>query len=97
MQATGILHRPDVTQTDRQQGDLFVSVQESIRGASLQMQSAYRLLFILENIVRDLISTRFAEPDGLEWFDKRATTQMSGKGRTEKAARRKEPVACRSK
>ncbi|MDP9051288.1 MAG: Swt1 family HEPN domain-containing protein [Acidobacteriota bacterium] len=79
MQATGVLHRPEVTQADRQQGDLFVSVQESIRGASLQMQSAYRLLFILENIVRDLISTRFAEPDGPDWFDDRATTQMKAK------------------
>ena len=79
MQTTGVLHRPEVTQTDRQQGDLFVSVQEYIRGASLQMQSAYRLLFILENIVPDLIATRFAEPDGPEWFDKRATTQMKAK------------------
>jgi hypothetical protein len=79
MQTTGVLHRPEVTQADRQQGDLFVSVQESIRGASLQMQGAYRLLFILENIVRDLISTRFIEPDGPGWFDKRATTQMKAK------------------
>jgi hypothetical protein len=79
MQTTGVLHRPEVTQIDRQQGDLFVSVQESIRNASQQMQSAYRLLFILENIVRDLISSRFSEPDGPDWFDKRATTPMKTK------------------
>jgi hypothetical protein len=76
MQTSGLLHRPNAESTVRDDVDLFASTQEAIRNGSIQMQRAYRLLFVLENIVRDLIVSRFLEPDGPEWFEKRASAPM---------------------
>lgn len=76
MEAVGLLHRPDVTPDERDDGDLYASVQDSIRAGSLAMQRVYRLLFVLENIVRELISSRLQEADGATWFDVRASAPM---------------------
>jgi hypothetical protein len=79
MQATGLLHLPAITDDQRREGDLFASVQETIRNGSLQMQHAFRVLFVLENIIRELISSRLAEADGVGWFDTRAAAAMKTK------------------
>lgn len=79
MQASGIVHAPDVADTQRAETDLFASVQELIRTNSLHMQYAFRLLFALENTVRELITSRFYDADGAAWFDIRATAPMKTK------------------
>jgi hypothetical protein len=79
LQAQGLLHKPMSIAAERHDIDLLAPVQESVRNGALQMQRAYLLLFVLENIVRDLVSTRFFETDGEDWFDKRATTSMKAK------------------
>lgn len=81
MQAIGLVHRPEVRDEQRRETDLFAPVQELIRGNSLQMQHAFRLLFVLENTVRELITSRFYDADGSAWFDIRATSQMKTKVR----------------
>jgi hypothetical protein len=79
MQANGLLHLPAISDDQRREGDLFAPVQEVVRNGSIQMQHAFRVLFVLENIIRDLISSRFADADGVGWFDTRAATQMKAK------------------
>lgn len=76
MESTGLLHRRDVSAAERDDGDLYASVQEEIRAGSLEMQRVYRVLFVLENVVRELINSRLEEADGSAWFEKRASTAM---------------------
>lgn len=79
MQAQGLLHRPFSPVSQRHDIDLLAPVQESVRNAALQMQRAYILLFTLENIIRELISSRLEEADGPDWFEVRATASMKTK------------------
>ena len=79
LQTGGVLHKPNSRGSERQDLEFFASVQQAIRDSSIAMQRAYRLLFILENIVRDLIVSRFSEPDGPSWFEKRASVPMKTK------------------
>lgn len=79
LQANGLLRRPDADDSQNRESDLFIPVQEIIRNSSLQMQYCYRLLFVLENSVRQLIISRLSESDGPNWFDKRATATMKKK------------------
>lgn len=79
MQAQGLLHKPLSPVSQRHDIDLLAPVQESVRNAALEMQRAYLLLFTLENIVRELISSRLEEADGVDWFEKRATAPMKTK------------------
>jgi hypothetical protein len=79
MQSQGLLHKPLSPVAQRHDVDLLAPVQESVRNAAIQMQRAYLLLFVLENIVRELISSRLVEADGDDWFDKRATAPMKAK------------------
>jgi hypothetical protein len=88
MQTDGLLHRPLSNEAERGDTDLFASVQQSIRNGSIQMQRAYRLLYVLENMVRDLIVGRFLESDGSDWFEKKASTAMKTR-----VAQRKEQEA----
>lgn len=89
MQAVGLLHRPDTTGDQRKEGDLFAPIQETIRGNSLQMQYAYRVLFVLENTVRELITSRLLELDGANWFDQRAAAPMKTKAKERKESEAK--------
>lgn len=89
MQSNGMVHTADVTNTQRLETDLFASVQELIRSNSLQMQYAFRLLFALENTVRELITSRFYDADGAAWFDLRATLPMKTKVQNRVDAERK--------
>ena len=79
MEASGLLHKPDTSTDERREGELFTSVEEAVRSGSLQMQYGYRVLFVLENIVRHLISSPLHEADGVNWFDQRASSSMKQK------------------
>ncbi len=79
MQATGQLRMPFGTTAERGDVDLLASVSESIRSGSLHMQRCYRLLFVLENLVRELVKDVLEEKDGLDWFEKRANVQTKKK------------------
>jgi hypothetical protein len=80
MEATGLLRGRAVTEDERREQDLFAPVQEHIRAGAVQMQKHYRILYVLENIVRDLIVTRFTEAAGsADWFDARASADMKKK------------------
>jgi hypothetical protein len=76
LQTEGLLHKPAPGVVTRDDIDLFASVQQSIRNGSIQMQRVYRILYVLENMVRDLIASRFSESDGLAWFDAKASSAM---------------------
>lgn len=86
LEAAGLLRTPAMTVEERQDQDLFAAVSASVRGASIQMQRCYRLLFVFENLVREFVVDRFQEADGTEWFDKRATVPMKKKYEDRKAA-----------
>ena len=79
LQAQGLLHRPMSPSDQRHDIDLLAPVQEKVRNSALEMQRAYLLLFVLENIVRNLISEKLLDEDGPDWFMKRATSQMRSK------------------
>lgn len=76
LEASGLLRGRAVTGAERQEQDLFAPIQENIRMGSLQMQRCYRILYVLENLIRNFISSRFEEKDGAEWFETRANGDM---------------------
>jgi hypothetical protein len=80
LRAIGDLRTPAHTAQQRQDDDMLVSVPAAVRGASLEMQRAYRLLFVFENLVRQFIDQRFVEVDKRpDWWDGRATSDMKKK------------------
>lgn len=81
MEAVGQLRSPLGTAQERNDIDLLAPVSEVVREGSLFMQRCYRLLYVLENVVREFVDDVFAEADGgtEKWFDKRANLQMKKK------------------
>lgn len=79
MQALGQLRSVVHDVSERGDVDLFASVPESVRGGSIHMQRCYRLLFILENLVREFVRDVLQEKDGPSWFDKRASLPLKKK------------------
>lgn len=78
LRALGLLREPSKGADAARDHDLFVPVPEQIRAGSLQMQRCFRLLFVLENLIRDFIATTFAEVEtpGNDWFEIRASSAM---------------------
>lgn len=58
---------------------VFAPVPENIRVASLKMQQSYRVMFVFENLVRELIVEQMSDRHGSNWFDKVATVPMKRK------------------
>jgi len=79
MEATGLLRGRAVSDKERQEQDLLASVEESIRAGAIAMQKSYRILFVLENVVRSLIDERLTDKYGSNWFNKKATNPMKSK------------------
>ena len=79
LQSQGLLRSPAVTVQERRDQDLYAAVPGEIREGSIQMQRWYRMLFVFENVLRDLIVTRFTEIKGEDWFDAASTTPMKSK------------------
>lgn len=86
MQALGQLREPIGEAQSQRDIDLLAPVSEAVRSGSLFMQRSYRLLFVLENIVREFIREVLEEIDKEEWFDKRASREMKKKIADRKAA-----------
>lgn len=79
LEASGVLRSKTATAAERRDQDLFAPVQEDVRSGSLQMQRHYRILYVLENVIRKFISDRFHEQDGDDWFEKRGSSDMKTK------------------
>ncbi|MBK8246644.1 MAG: hypothetical protein IPK85_04500 [Gemmatimonadetes bacterium] len=79
MEATGRLRPKRADPTQRDDAELFSSVSEAIRSGSVYMQRCYRLLFVLENLVREFVQDVLQEKDGPEWFERRASQPMMKK------------------
>lgn len=81
MEAIGQLQSPLGNAQERTDIDLLAPVSDAIREGSLYMQRCYRLLYVLENVVREFLNDVLSEADGGEelWFDKRANQQMKKK------------------
>lgn len=79
MEAVGLLRPRVLNSAQMDDIDLFASVPETVRAGSIYMQRCYRMLFILENMVRYLVVDVFQERDGADWFDKRASQPMKKK------------------
>ena len=89
MRATGLLRYPQTGDIDQTDVDLLAPVSEAIRSSSLHMQRCYRLLFVLENVVREFVSEVFEDKDGPNWFDTRASMPIKKKVTDRKAAEAK--------
>lgn len=79
MQAVGQLREPTGDAQERGDIDLMAPVSESIRSGSLYMQRCYRLLFVLENVVREFVREVLEELDQEQWFENRASLAMKKK------------------
>lgn len=79
MEADGLLRSPLGTDQEKTDIDLLAPVSDAVRAGSLYMQRCYRLLFVLENVVREFIVDVLGEVDGDEWFEKRTTALMKKK------------------
>lgn len=79
MEALGLLQQPSGSQQDKLDTDLLAPVSDAVRAGSLYMQRCYRLLFVLENVVREFIAEVLTDADGEDWFEKRASAQMKRK------------------
>lgn len=79
MQAVGQLREPIGDAQERGDIDLMAPVSESIRSGSLYMQRCYRLLFVLENVVREFVREVLEELDQEQWFENRASLAMKKK------------------
>lgn len=79
MESAGLLRNRASSAEERKEQDLLASVEESVRAGALAMQHAYRILFVLENVVRSLINERFRDKHGANWFDLKATAPMKSK------------------
>lgn len=86
MEAVGLLQTPLGSAQERTDVDLLAPVSDAIRSGSLYMQRCYRLMFVLENVVREFVDDVLGEVDGEElWFDKRANAAMKKKVADRKA------------
>jgi hypothetical protein len=79
MEATGLLRGRAISDEERKERDLLASVEENVRSGAIAMQNSYRILYVLENVVRSLINERLSDKHGANWFDKRATSSMKKK------------------
>jgi hypothetical protein len=86
MEAAGQLRPKRADQTQRDDVDMFASVSESIRAGSVYMQRGYRMLFVLENLVREFVRDVLEEKDGPDWFERRASQSVKKKVEDRKAA-----------
>jgi hypothetical protein len=79
MEADGLLRIATADTQERKDLDLFAPLSEQVRSGSLHMQRCYRLLYVLENLVREFVREVFEEKDKDNWFEVRATVPMKKK------------------
>lgn len=79
MEAVGLLQQPLGSLEEKSDIDLLAPVSDAVRAGSLYMQRCYRLLFVLENVVREFVADVLIDADGEDWFEKRASSAMKRK------------------
>lgn len=79
MQDAGRLRRPAATSEEHKDRDAFAAVPHRISENAIRMRRCYELLFMMENLVREFVVTRFTEVHGPTWFDIVGTTEMKKK------------------
>lgn len=79
MQAAGQLRDAATNAQERGDIDLFAPISESVRSGSIYMQRCFRLLFVMENVVREFVQEVLEEIDKDDWFEKRASAAMKKK------------------
>lgn len=89
MQAAGQLRERVGEAQSQSDIDLLAPVSGAVRSGSLFMQRSYRLLFVLENLVREFVREVLEEIDKDEWFEKRASRDMKKKVDDRKATEAK--------
>lgn len=89
MQAEGVLRERVGEAQSQSDIDLLAPVSDAVRSGSLVMQRSYRLLFVLENLVREFVREVLEEVDKDEWFEKRASRDMKKKVEDRKSAEAK--------
>lgn len=89
MQDAGRLRRPTATSEEQKDRDAFAAVPHQISANAIRMRRCYELLFMLENLVREFVVTRFTEDHGPIWFDTVGTSDMKKKVQQRKEAEEK--------
>jgi len=89
MQAEGQLRERVGEAQSQSDIDLLAPVSDAVRSGSLFMQRSYRLLFVLENLVREFVREVLEDIDKEDWFDKRASRDMKKKVEDRKAVEAK--------
>jgi hypothetical protein len=89
MEAVGLLRSPVANLQEKVDSDLLAPVSEAVRASSLYMQRCYRLLFVLENVVREFVKEVLEEIDKELWFKNRASAPMQKKVEERQAAEQK--------
>lgn len=89
MQAEGMLRERVGEAQSQSDIDLLAPVSDAVRSGSLVMQRSYRLLFVLENLVREFVREVLEEVDKDDWFEKRASRDMKKKVEDRKSAESK--------
>ncbi|MBU0622562.1 MAG: hypothetical protein KJ795_12025 [Gammaproteobacteria bacterium] len=89
MQAAGQLRESTGSVQERSDIDLLAPVSDAVRSGSLYMQRCYRMLFVLENVVREFVREVLEEIDKDDWFEKRASREMKRKVEDRKATEAK--------
>lgn len=89
MQAEGKLRERVGEAQSQGDVDLLAPVSDAVRAGSLFMQRSYRLLFVLENLVREFVQEVLEELDRDDWFEKRASREMKKKVEDRKATEAK--------
>ncbi|MCY3591068.1 MAG: Swt1 family HEPN domain-containing protein [Acidobacteria bacterium] len=79
MESSGQLAPPLRVRSQDSTVSLFAPATTAIRVASAKMQKSYRVMFVLENLVRELVVEEMTEQFGVDWFDKKATSPMKKK------------------
>lgn len=79
MEAVGLLRSAVADEQERRDLDLLAPVSEKVRAGSLYMQRCFRLLYVLENVVREFVQEVLEEIDRDQWFEKRASASMKKK------------------
>lgn len=89
MQTDGILRERVGEAQSQSDVDLLAPISDAVRSGSLVMQRSYRLLFVLENLVREFVQEVLEEIDKEDWFNKRASRDMKKKVEDRKSAESK--------
>lgn len=79
LELKGQLQPPVEPRNTQEEDVMLAAVSRDIRAGSHAMQRNYRLVFVFENVLRELISSRLIEVKGTDWFSECAPKNMRQK------------------